>query len=118
MAPAVYGENAAPPVADYVVAAILHTNQEEISLLVPSGIPITVSATCPEDFVYIDQPPGLDAFHYKFDVDLPAQYPPVSLFSWIHARKPGHTEKRPAFNIMFLDHPDKDVRGAFKHLFR
>ena len=115
MAPAMYGENA--PVADYVITAVLHTDQEKISLLVSSGIPITVGGTCPEDFVYIDQPPRFDPFHYKFDVDPPAHYPPISLFSWIHARKPRHTKKWPVLDVLFLDHSDKNMRGAFKHLF-
>ena len=90
-----------------------------ITLAIDAYLPIVSKMTVPRPVPagLADQPPRFDPFHDKFDVDPPAHDPPISLFSWIHARKPRHTKKWPVLDVLFLDHSDKNMRGAFKHLF-
>src|SRR5580692_9948254 len=78
--------NAAPPIADHMVSLVLHTNEKQIAVAIMCGVPVSSSATDPENLVNADRHTGFCAPQNRLDADLPPQNLPVFRIRGIVAR--------------------------------
>src|SRR5579871_6535759 len=114
MTPAGYRKDAAPPIADHVIASVFEANHEQITLAIRSEIPVTRGPAGPEDFINVDDLPWLGASQDIFDADLAARNPPILPVPAIDMRG-AEAKEQPWLELLLLDDADEDVVRAIQH---
>src|ERR1700735_2693572 len=60
-----------------MVPVVLHANEKQIAVAIMCGVPVSSSATGPENLVNVDRLTGFCASQNRLDADLPPQNLPV-----------------------------------------